>query len=170
MENKKEIKVIKTLMQMDKASLLAEVIRHVKELKKHAKEVSIGNVIPTDVDEVRVEPEGEGTDGGIFHIKASLCCEDRPELLSNLKQTLQSLHLKMVRAEISTLGGRIKNVLVMTHEGNANAIERRVFASSVHQALKAVLDRVASPEFSPRTMLSNKRRRISLFDSSSSSS
>lgn len=156
--------------KLDKASLLAEVIKRVKELKKHATQVSKGHVVPTDVDELIVEPEGDGTDGGIFSIKASLCCEDRPELLFDLKQTLQALHLKTVSAEISTLGGRIKNVLEITHEGNANEIEQRVFASSIHQSLKAVLDRVASPEFSPRTMLSNKRRRISLFDSSCSSS
>ncbi|XP_058100759.1 transcription factor bHLH30-like [Magnolia sinica] len=156
--------------KMDKASLLAEVIGHVKELKRHATEVSNGYIVPTDFDEVRVEPDADGINKGSFSIKASLCCEDRPELLSDLKRTLQALHLKMVRAEISTLGGRVKNVFVMKCEGNANDFEQRIFASSVHQALKAVLDRVASPEFSPRTDLSNKRRRMSLFESSSSSS
>lgn len=162
--------LIPSTNKMDKASLLGEVISHVKELKKHATEASKGYVIPTDLDEVNVEPEGDGTDGGTFCIKASLCCEDRPELLSELKRTLHALRLQTVRAEISTLGGRVKNVLIMKHEGNANDIERRIYASSVHQALKAVLDRVASPEFSPRTTLSNKRRRISPFDSSCSSS
>ncbi|XP_058095632.1 transcription factor bHLH30-like isoform X2 [Magnolia sinica] len=155
--------------KMDKASLLAEVINHVKELKRHATDSSKGHVVPMDVDEVRVEPDGDGINEGSFSIKASLCCEDRPELLSDLKQTLQALRLKTVKAEISTLGGRVKNVFVMRFEGNANDIQRRMFANSIHQALKAVLDRVSSPEFSPRTPPSNKRRRMSLFDFSSSS-
>ncbi|XP_077251140.1 transcription factor bHLH30-like [Tasmannia lanceolata] len=156
--------------KMDKAALLAEVISQVKELKRHATEISKGHTIPSDVDEVRVESNVEGLNKECFHIKASLCCEDRPELLADLQQALQALQLKLVRAEISTLGGRVKNVFVMTCEGNTNDIEHRTFAGSVHQALKAVLDRVASPEFSPTTALSNKRRRISLFESSSSSS
>lgn len=155
--------------KMDKASLLAEVINQVKELKRHAAEISIGSAFPSDVDEVRVEPDYDGISAGCFSIKASLCCEDRPDLLSDLKQTLHSLQLKTVSAEISTLGGRIKNVFVMTCERHVNDVEQRIFASSVHQALKAVLDRVTSNEFSP-TALPNKRRRISLFDSSCSSS
>ncbi|XP_068654202.1 transcription factor bHLH30-like [Aristolochia californica] len=156
--------------KMDKAALLAEVISYVKELKRHAAEISTGYVIPTEVDEVKVESDFDEVNTGTFLLKASLCCEDRPELLADLKQTLQSLRLKTVRAEISTLGGRVKNVFLVVCEGNANEIERRVFASSIHQALKTVLDRVSSSEFSALGGLSNKRRRLSLLESSSSSS
>ncbi|RWR86486.1 transcription factor bHLH30-like protein [Cinnamomum micranthum f. kanehirae] len=162
--------LLPTTGKMDKASLLAEVISQVKELKRHAAEISKGSNVPSDVDEVRVEPDNDGTNKGSFSIKASLSCEDRPELLSDLKETLHALRMKTVRAEISSLGGRVKNVFVMTCEGHVNDVDRRSFASSVHQALKAVLDRVSSTEFSPRTALPNKRQRISLFDSSSSSS
>eukprot|EP00262_Sarcandra_glabra_P018137 TRINITY_DN6437_c0_g1_i1.p1 TRINITY_DN6437_c0_g1~~TRINITY_DN6437_c0_g1_i1.p1 ORF type:complete len:256 (+),score=41.02 TRINITY_DN6437_c0_g1_i1:141-908(+) len=169
----KHLTVLRSLVpstdKMDKASLLAEVINHVLELKKNATEASRRCTVPTDFDEVKVEPDVDGLSQGGFSIKASLCCDDHPELLSDLKRTLQGLPLKTVRAEISTLGGRVKNVIVMTHEGHIDDTERRNFTSSVHQALKSVLDRVASPEFSPRSILSNKRRRISPFDSSSSS-
>ncbi|KAK1276322.1 Transcription factor bHLH30 [Acorus gramineus] len=141
--------------KMDKASLLAKVITHVKDLKRHA----------TEPDE-----DGMHVNNGIFLIRASLCCEDRPDLLEDLKQTLANLPLKTLRAEISTLGGRVRNMFVMATEGKVTEIERHLIVSSAHQALKSVLDRVASPEFSPRSSLSCKRRRISSFDSLSSSS
>ncbi|KAL5989624.1 hypothetical protein ACLOJK_010517 [Asimina triloba] len=156
--------------KMDKATLLAEVISRVKELKGQASEASKGYAIPTDVDDVRVEADGAEADGGSFSLQASLCCEDRPELFSDLKQSLQALNPQVVRAEMSTLGGRMKSVFALRFEGSANDNQRRIFANSVHQALKSVLDRGAAAEFSPRTSLPNKRRRISLFDSFSSSS
>ncbi|OVA09203.1 Myc-type [Macleaya cordata] len=160
--------------KMDKASLLAEVISHVKELKRTAVEASKGFVIPMDIDEVRVEPHEDGVLGGPFCIRASLCCDDRPEILPNLREALEACKLETVKVEISTLAGRMKNVFVMTgcKEENSDDTEvRRLLMSSVHKALRSVLDKIpTSSEFSPRIMLPNKRRRISLFDSSSSSS
>ncbi|CAL9198756.1 transcription factor bHLH30-like isoform X2 [Musa acuminata AAA Group] len=157
--------------KLDKAALLTQVINHVKKLKKNAAEISEGYTIPSDVDEVRVEVEGDATKSGSFIVKASLCCEEGPEILTDLRQTLQSLHLKIIRAEISTLGGRVKNVLVMTSDGSSRAIDKHVLMATVHQALKSILDRVNSQvDFLPRTSFSSKRRRISPFESSSSSS
>ncbi|GFY88969.1 basic helix-loop-helix (bHLH) DNA-binding superfamily protein [Actinidia rufa] len=65
--------------KMDKAALLAEVITHVKQLKKTATESSKGLTIPMDDDEVRVEPHNEGD--GTFSLAASLCCDYSPELI-----------------------------------------------------------------------------------------
>ncbi|KAF8409023.1 hypothetical protein HHK36_005095 [Tetracentron sinense] len=160
--------------KMDKATLLAEVISHVKELKRNATEASKSFVIPMEVDEVRVEPHVDGAEGGPFSIRVSLCCDYRPELLYDVRQVLKALHLKTVSTEISTLGGRVKNVFVISgcQDGNIDDAEvRRLLASSVHQALRSVLDKFsASEEFTSRNTLPNKRRRASLFDSSSSSS
>lgn len=161
--------------QMDKASLLAEVISHVKELKRSAIEASKGLVIPMDIDEVKVEPYDDGVLGRPFTIRASLCCDDRPEILPNLREALESCKLETVKVEISTLGGRMKNVFFVTSCNGENLDDsfevRRLLMSSVHKALRSVLDKIStSSEFSPRMMLPNKRRRISLFDSSSSSS
>ena len=150
--------------------MLAEVISHVKKLKSNATEISKGLSIPSDADEVRVEVDADGANAGIFSIKASLSCEDRPDLLADLRQTLQSLQLKTVRAEICTLGGRIKNVFAMTCEGNPTDMEHRVFTTNVQQALKSVLDRATSTEYVPRAAFASKRRRISPFESSCSSS
>ncbi|RWW82776.1 hypothetical protein BHE74_00008742 [Ensete ventricosum] len=91
---------------LDKAALLAEVINQVKELKTNAVEISKRYFIPSDTDEVRVEVEDVMKDGN-FLVKASLCCEDQPELIADLRHTLQSLQLKMVRAEISALDSQV---------------------------------------------------------------
>lgn len=158
---------------MDKATLLAEVISQVKELKKHALEASRGIPIPMDDDEVKVETCDEESKEGTFYFKASLCCDYRPELLIDLRQALGSLQLKVVKAEMSTLGSRLKHVFIFTsHKGHIDdANDRLVFADSVHRALSAVVDKASAMlEYSSRTTLPNKRQRISFFDSSSSSS
>lgn len=160
---------------MDKAALLAAVISQVKELKHDALEYSKGFLIPVDADEVKVEPYEIGAGDGTICLRASVCCEYRSELLSDLREALDSLNLKMVKAEIATLGNRVKNVFVFTssQEGNndASAEACQLLTTSVHRVLSAVLDKAsASPEYSPRTTLPSKRRRLSYSDTSSSSS
>ncbi|GMP74365.1 hypothetical protein CsSME_00031804 [Camellia sinensis var. sinensis] len=160
--------------KMDKATLLAEVISQVKQLKKTATESSKGLIIPMDADEVRVEPEPNTEGDKNISLRVSLCCDYRPELLSELKQALDALHLNMVKADISTLGSRVKNVLVFTSRKDTNgdnAEACQLLVNSVHRALSSIIDKgAATTEYSPRTTLPNKRRRISLFDSLSSSS
>ncbi|KAK3206934.1 hypothetical protein Dsin_020980 [Dipteronia sinensis] len=160
--------------KMDKAALLAEVINQVKELKKNAMEAGKGYLIPMDADEVKVEPYNDESGEGTVLFKASLCCEYRPELMSDLRQALDGLPLKMINAEISTLGERLKNVFVFTscNDGSIdNAEASQPLASAVHQALSSLLDKASPlPEYSPRITLPNKRQRISFFESSSSSS
>ncbi|KAF3778422.1 Transcription factor [Nymphaea thermarum] len=153
--------------KMDKASLLAEVITNVKELKRNAEVLTKGCVVPTDYDEVQVEYDA---DKGTSYIRASLCCDDRPELWTELKQMLQNLQLKTVSAETSTLGGRVKNVFIFTPGEHVDEAKQRSAARSVQQALKSVLERVSSTDFSPRSTVSSKRHRSSPFESSSSSS
>lgn len=159
---------------MDKATLLAEVIAQVKELKKTAAEASKGCHIPTDADEVKVVPYNDGSGDGTFLFRASLCCEYRPDLLSDLRQTLDALPLKMIKAEISTLGDRLKYafVFICCSKENVNMVEAsQLLSSAVHQALTSILEKASPlPEYSPRATLPNKRQRISFFESSSSSS
>ncbi|XP_021294198.1 putative transcription factor bHLH107 isoform X1 [Herrania umbratica] len=159
--------------KMDKATLLGEVIRQVKELKKNATEASKGFLVPMDDDEVNVEPCEEEANG-TFLFKASICCDYRPELLTDLRQALDALPIKMVKAETSTLGSRLKNDFVFAGYRTAHADDaeaRRFLACSIHQALNSVLEKAsASPEYSPSSIFPNKRRRMSYFDSSSSSS
>ncbi|KAH7544960.1 hypothetical protein FEM48_Zijuj01G0041600 [Ziziphus jujuba var. spinosa] len=159
--------------KMDKATLLAEVISQVKKLKKNAAEASKGLLIPMDADEVRVEPYNNRTGDGRVSFKATICASNRSELLSDIRQALDVLHLKMDRTEISTLGDRVKIIFVFScyKEENSNGEKCQILASSVHGALSSVLDKAcALAEYSPRTTQPSKRRRISYFDSSSSSS
>lgn len=97
----------------DKASLLAEVIQHVKELKRQTSLISETSLVPTEIDELTVDNATSDEDGK-FIIKASLCCEDRSDLLPDLIKTLKALRLKTLKAEITTLGGRVRNVLFIT--------------------------------------------------------
>lgn len=161
---------------MDKATLLAEVIFQVKELKKNAAEASKGLLIPMDADQVHVEPYNNNRTVGdrTLAFKASLCCGYRPELLSDIRQALDALPVKMVRTEISTLGERLKILFVFTYCKDKNSDDAetcRNIAMSVQETLSSVLDKASAlAEYSPRTMLPGKKRRFSYFDSSSSSS
>ncbi|KAK7401925.1 hypothetical protein VNO78_13794 [Psophocarpus tetragonolobus] len=159
--------VIPDANKLDKATLLGEVIRHLKELKTNAAQASEGLLIPKDNDEIRVEEQEGGLNGFPYSIRASLCCEYKPGLLTDIRQALDALHLMIIRAEIATLGGRMKNVFVMISckERNVEDAEYRQFlAGSVHQALRSVLDRFSVSEDMSE---SRKRRRISIFSSSS---
>ncbi|CAK7323637.1 unnamed protein product [Dovyalis caffra] len=160
--------------KMDKASLLAEVISNLKELKRQAAEASEGLLMPLDIDEVRVEQQEDGLLGAPYLIRASICCDYKPGILSDIRRALDALHLIIMRAELATLEGRMKNVFVMSkckegHSGDNKA--HQFVAGSIHQAFRSILDRVsASQEFSLKSALSNKRRRVALFGPSSSSS
>ncbi|KAG0498151.1 hypothetical protein HPP92_002842 [Vanilla planifolia] len=156
--------------KLDKAGLLAEVISHIKKLKADAVEASNICTIPSDADELSVEVERADACNSGFSIKASLCCEDRPELLADLKQAMDSLHLKTLAAEMSTLGGRFKFVFVGAIEELVNDVERHVLMTSIHQALKAVIHGGSSIDFLPNACFPGKRRKVLPFESSSSSS
>ncbi|XVF60891.1 hypothetical protein PTKIN_Ptkin08bG0084600 [Pterospermum kingtungense] len=156
--------------KMDKASLLREVIRHIRELKTNAEEACKGILIPMDTDEVRVEKQ---EDGNPCLINASLCCDYKPGLFSDLRQALDALHLIILKAEMATWEGRAKNVflVVSCEEWDSKDTPARISTSTLDQTLRSVLDKFcASEEFSFRATLSNKRKRVSLFNSSLSSS
>lgn len=157
---------------MDKATLLGEVISQVKELKKKAVEASKGLLIPTDSDEVKVEPCDNGAGNESISYMATVCCDYQSEILSDLKQTLDALQLQLVKAELSTLGERMKNVFVFTccKRENVNIEACQALASNVHQALGSVLEKASNAlEFSFRASDRCKRRRLSFIESSTSS-
>ncbi|XP_027062649.1 transcription factor bHLH30-like isoform X2 [Coffea arabica] len=146
-----------------------------KELRKKATEATKGMLVPTDTDEVRVEEhQADAAGEPSYTIRAFLCCDYKHELFSDLRQALETLPLKTVSAEIATLGSRMVNVFEMTgcdQQNLENSEGRELLVNSVRQALRSVLDKFyASEEFLSRNALSNKRRRVSLFDASSSSS
>jgi hypothetical protein len=167
------------LVQTDKASLLAEVIEHVKELKRQtsavldvaeredasASQQQQFRHLPTEADELAVEA-AEGGEGRPV-VRASLCCEDRAGLIPDIARALTALRLRARRAEIATLGGRVRKVLLITAdeeeedeqgEGNdvngeggddgcagaATSHRRHELVASVQEALRGVMDRKAA--------------------------
>ncbi|KAI3796792.1 hypothetical protein L1987_39477 [Smallanthus sonchifolius] len=141
--------------KMDKATLLAEVIRQVKQLKTNATQASSGLLIPEDVEEVKIETlDNAAVNGGLtFH--ASVCCKHRPELLTDIRRALVGLKVNIERAELSTLGDHMKIIFDFTAEEN--------LLGAVRKALTSVIDKGSMTlDYSPRTMLPNKRRRYCL--------
>ncbi|KAI5355725.1 hypothetical protein L3X38_008620 [Prunus dulcis] len=150
----------------DKASLLAEVVQHVRELRRQAGDLArqdggscCGGTtgsepwpFPGESDEATVSY----CDGEARLLKATLCCEDRPGLNRDLIQAIRSVEARAIRAEMMTIGGRTKNVVVMQWAGGGG--EEEVWA--LKRALKAVVENRASGSGPGRLVLGNKRARV----------
>ncbi|XP_042500688.1 transcription factor bHLH30-like [Macadamia integrifolia] len=156
----------------DKASLLAEVIQHVKELKRQTSQIAEASPVPTEMDELTVDASDE--EDGKLMIKASLCCEDRSDLLPDLIKTLKALRLRTLKAEITTLGGRVKNVLFITGEDdetNKNNNEQQqqqqqqqYSISSIQEALKAVMERTTTGDDSSSGSIKRQRTNVNILE------
>lgn len=147
----------------DKASLLAEVIQHVKELKRQTSIIAETSPIPTETDELSVDAADED---GKFVIKASLCCEDRSDLLPDLIKALKSLRLRTLKAEITTLGGRVKNVLFITGEDqdSGEQQQQQFSISSIQEALTAVMEKTSGDDSSSGSVKRQRTNNISIID------
>uniref|UniRef100_A0A0D9X852 BHLH domain-containing protein n=1 Tax=Leersia perrieri TaxID=77586 RepID=A0A0D9X852_9ORYZ len=142
----------------DKASLLAEVIEHVKELKRQTSASSSPaqmQLMPTEADELLVEATASAEDDqeegrpSVVVARASLCCEDRAELIPDMARALAALRLRARRAHFATLGGRLRSVLLIAalddedeeDDGAVAASRRRhELVASIHEALRGVMD------------------------------
>nr|AKN09657.1 basic helix-loop-helix transcription factor [Salvia miltiorrhiza] len=153
--------------KMDKATLLAEVISQIKQLRTTASQASEGLHIPIDTDELKVETLENHTGDGMFLLRASLCCEHLPDLLSDVRQVINSLPIRVLKSEISTLGSRVKIAfLITTVEGNDSV--REFVVGSVRAALSNVLEKVSAlAESAEQLFIPRKRQRVSCLDSSS---
>ncbi|RRT83811.1 hypothetical protein B296_00015830 [Ensete ventricosum] len=143
-------------LQTDKASLLAKVVERMKDLKQRAEEITEAQCFPSETDEIVVLPSSASISGQRPVFEASFCCEDRSDLLPELIDTLRSLRLKTLRAEIATLGGRVRNVLILAKENEASAEEEEEDepgGAFLRDALKALVDR-------PHPAERCKRRRL----------
>lgn len=151
------------LIQTDKASLLAEVIEHVKELKRQTSSITEEDcqALPTEADELTVDPTSD-TEGNLL-VRASLCCEDRADLIPDLVRTLKSLKLRTRKAEITTLGGRVKNVLIIAGEDDVHDVsfgQHHEYIASIQEALRSVMDRKATSSESSSSSGGIKRQRM----------
>lgn len=134
--------------RMDKAALLGEVVRHVRELRGEADAAAAGAAVavPGEGDEVGVE-EGHqhrfchGGERAARRVRAWVCCADRPGLMSELGRAVRSVSARAVRAEIATVGGRTRSVLELDvggrhHDGEGTSTSSR---PALQAALRAVL-------------------------------
>ncbi|KAG6387135.1 hypothetical protein SASPL_152320 [Salvia splendens] len=148
--------------KMDKATLLAEVVSQIKQLRATASQASEGLHIPMDTDEVKVEAIENHSGDGSFLLRASLCCEHWPDLLSDVRKVaflITSVEgdgvVGSVRAALSDVLEKV-SVLVESAE--------QLFIPPLSDVLEKVSVLVESAEqlFIPR-----KRQQVSCLDSSS---
>lgn len=161
-------KLIPKSDKMDKAALLGSVIDQVKDLKRKAMDVSRVITVPTEIDEVSidynhvVEDETNTNKVNKFKdniiIKASVCCDDRPELFSELIQVLKGLRLTTVKADIASVGGRIKSILVLCSKDS----EENVCINTLKQSLKSAVTKIASSSMVSNCPTRSKRQRFFL--------
>ncbi|KAK7281129.1 hypothetical protein RIF29_08845 [Crotalaria pallida] len=158
-------KLIPKSEKMDKAALLGSVIDHVKDLKRKALNISRDfNTIPTEFDEVTIDYDHAQDESSTkvkkfednIIIKASVCCDDRPELFSELIQVLKGLRLTAVKADIASVGGRIKSILVLCSKDR----EEGVCLSTLKQSLKSAVTKIASSSMASNYTNRSKRQRF----------
>uniref|UniRef100_A0A2N9EPK3 BHLH domain-containing protein n=1 Tax=Fagus sylvatica TaxID=28930 RepID=A0A2N9EPK3_FAGSY len=145
--------VLPNLVKMDKATVLAETVRQVRELRKTVSDLEAvcrGSsstkdcVFPGEANRLSLE----NCDNHQGLVKVTFSCEDRPGLISAVARTLRSMKGRVVKFEMVTLGGRTKNVLWVRglSGGNEGIVMLR-------RALKVVIDRPILPGFSKKSYL-----------------
>ncbi|KAE9588648.1 hypothetical protein Lal_00030419 [Lupinus albus] len=136
----------------DKASLLAKVVERVKELNQQTSKIIELETLPSETDEITIVSTtidgdyGDLVGDGRIIFKASLCCEDRSDLIPDIIEILNSLHLKTLKAEMATLGGRTRNILVVAPDKD-HSIESIHF---LQNSFKSLLERSDSSDRSKR--------------------
>ncbi|KAG8480014.1 hypothetical protein CXB51_025024 [Gossypium anomalum] len=151
-------KLIPKSNKMDKAALLGSAIEQVKDLKRKATEIGKAVAIPSETDEVSVDynvPEDK------TFIRVSICCDDRPEVFSELIRVLKGLRLSIVEAEISSVGGRTKSNLILCNESD----NREGVSSTLKQSLNVVVNKInalSSDESKLSCRIRSKRQRLFL--------
>ncbi|XP_065872111.1 transcription factor bHLH51 [Euphorbia lathyris] len=147
--------------KMDKAALLGSVIEQVKELKGKATEVSKGITVPTEVDEVTVDLLNSDNNKNMF-IRASVCCDDRPEVLSELIRAVKGLRLNIVRADIASVGGRVKTILILSLKDSNEVTPIALSLSAVKHSFNLALSRISSSSMPSNFRVRSKRQRFFL--------
>lgn len=129
--------------------LKKKVAEHVPILENEGEGINNNNgrwplFLPGEKDEVKVVGYScESVDEEqIMQVKATICCEDRQRLNEELTEAVKSVKGRLVKAEMSTIGGRTKAVLVvqLCREcgGGGGAGEEDL--RSLRMALKAVVE------------------------------
>ncbi|KAJ4964322.1 hypothetical protein NE237_024261 [Protea cynaroides] len=150
--------LLPNVTKMDKASLLAEVVQQVKDLKKQADDSREWWWLPGEMDELRLDYCDEEAEV----IRASVCCEDQPELVRDLSMALRSVEerVRVVKVEIGTIGGRMKSVIVVKKRSSDVGTEGDLLGE-LRKVLKGVIDK-SGLSVTASMLQGNKRQRFSL--------
>lgn len=137
------------------------MVRCIRELKKTTEELSAGDgdecntsmklLFPGETDELKLCYDQ--ADPSV--IKATLCCEDRPPMMSELTRALNSAQAKIMRAEMATVGARTKTVLWL--QVSAAGEEG---LGTIRRALKVVVDKSTVLPNPGQSSPGNKRPRL----------
>lgn len=141
-------------LQLEKAALLTTVIEQVKELKQKATESPIFQDLPTESDEVTVLPETISNDfesDTVIIFKASFCCEDQPEAISEIIRVLTKLQLETIQAEVISVGGRMRINFILKDSNCNETTNMATSAKALKQSLCAALNRITSSSSSSST-------------------
>lgn len=152
--------------------MLAEVVHHVKELRKRADDMAKQDgdtwIFPSESDEASLsycDGDGHGgdnnnnnnKDNNSKEMKAILCCEDRPGLNVDLARAIRAGRARAVRAEMMTVGGRTKSVVVVKWAESVGGEEE---IGALKRALKAVVENRVSDSGLGRVVSGSKKARV----------
>nr|CAB3483269.1 unnamed protein product [Digitaria exilis] len=155
--------LVPSASRMDKAALLGEVVRHVRELRAKASEAAEGvgpGVIPGEGDEVGVDVEDRLRPRRV--VRAWVCCADRPGLLTDMGRAARSVgNARPVRAEMATVGGRTRGVMELDVCDDDAAEKGRAMALSTLRAVLLNREGDERERFAAAAEGYNKRPRFS---------
>ncbi|KAH7315987.1 hypothetical protein KP509_21G073100 [Ceratopteris richardii] len=155
--------IVPSSVKSDKASLLAEVIDQVKRLKREVSDAYSFGSMPSESDELFVEGDTSSLEKGRTMIRVSLCCDDRPDLMTDLKHALDMLKLRTVKVEMSTLGGRMKNDFQVAPKEDCPENDVSALIKKVEEGLRLVMERSGRGELLQGKM--SKKQRLTHSDS-----
>ncbi|TVU17398.1 hypothetical protein EJB05_33433, partial [Eragrostis curvula] len=107
-------RMIPDTKQMDKATLLANVVNQLNDLKRKASESTQPLPVPAEANSITVDCYTG--DERTVYIQASISCDDRPGLLADLAAAFRGLSLRALRADMASLGGRTRCSFVLCKE------------------------------------------------------
>ncbi|OEL32034.1 hypothetical protein BAE44_0006946 [Dichanthelium oligosanthes] len=149
--------------QMDKATLLARVVRQLKDLKRKAAETTPPLHIPAEANSVTVDcytgAAAVGYGRPVAYVRASVSCDDRPGLLADLAGEFRRLRLKPLRADVSSLGGRARCEFMLCggEEGDTVTAGR---VKALEEGVRQALANAACPEMAYGCNYRSRRQRV----------
>ncbi|EES19097.1 transcription factor AIG1 [Sorghum bicolor] len=160
-------RMIPDARQMDKATLLAQVVSQLKELKKKTAETTTqtppATTIPAEANGIAVHcytgaaaVTGYGRPPpAATYVRASVSCDDRPGLHADLAAAFRTMRLRPVRADVAALGGRAQCDFLLCREEGGGVMTSAAAGGrdlrALEEGVRRELARAAFPETTTTT-------------------